>query len=135
VTLEHEIQTDVMEGVRRCKAFGYNPAYFLRMVAEHGAVGAAKLLLEGDWASDGFTRLWVEGHLDLSVEFLVLHPKYESLFTADERAEARRRLVMYGFDVDRHFAAHSPYSSKRGTAPTPSTTGSPPTTTTRSRLS
>jgi hypothetical protein len=75
------------------------------MVVDHGAVEASHWLLTGTRASDGFTRLWEEGRLDLSVEFSVLLPKYHDLFTDDERIEARRRLEQYEFDVDGHLAS------------------------------
>jgi hypothetical protein len=94
--------------IRRCKEeFGYNAGYWKRMVVDDGAVEASHRLLTGTRASDGFTRLWEEGRLDLSVEFSVLLPKYHDLFTDDERAEARRRLEQYEFDVDGHLASWS----------------------------
>lgn len=105
--LAQEFEHDMREGVRKCREFGYVPTLWIRMMSEHGAVGAAKHLLHGTRASDGFTRLWEEGRLDLSVEFVVLWPKYADLFTGAERAEARRRLEMYEFDVDRALASHS----------------------------
>jgi hypothetical protein len=37
-------------------------------------------------------------------EFFVLLPEYVSLFSQEERAEARRRLELYEFDVDHHLA-------------------------------
>jgi len=108
VSLADEFERDMRDGVRRCREFGYNPTYWQKMMGEHGAVGAAKLLLRGSRASDGFTRLWEERHLDLSVEFFILVPKYADLFTAEERAEARRRLELYEFDVDGALAELSP---------------------------
>ncbi len=46
-----------------------------------------------------------EKRLDLSVEFFVLLPEYESLFSEGERAEAKRRLAAYGFQSG-HPPAH-----------------------------
>ena len=100
MNLADNFELDMREGARRCREFGYNPTYWQQMVAEHGAVGAAKRLLKGTRASDGFTRLWEEGRLDLSVEFFILLPEYADLFTPEERAEARRRLELYEFDID-----------------------------------
>ena len=100
-----EFERYMWDCIRRCKEFGYNAGYWKRMVADHGAVDASHRLLAGTRASDGFTRLWEEGRLDLSVEFSVLLPKYHDLFTDDERAEARRRLEQYEFDVDGHLAS------------------------------
>jgi len=96
VDLAAEFERYMSDCIRRCKEFGYNAGYWKRMVVDHGAVEASHRLLTGTRASDGFTRLWEEGRLDLSVEFSALLPKYHDLFTGDERAEARRRLEQYG---------------------------------------
>jgi hypothetical protein len=48
--------------------------------------------------SDGFERLKAEKRLDLSMEALVLDPRYSTLFTAEEIVIARARLVEAGFD-------------------------------------
>jgi hypothetical protein len=97
--LAGEFERDMLAGIKRCKEFGYNPTYWLRMVMDHRGVGAAKRLLVGRATSEGFARLWEEGRLDLSVEYFALLPKYEPLFERAERDEARRRLEAHGFDV------------------------------------
>jgi hypothetical protein len=78
--LAAEFERYMWDCIRRCKEFGYNAGYWKRMVVDHGAVVASRRLLTGTRASDGFTRLWEEGRLDLSVEFSVLLPKYHDLF-------------------------------------------------------
>jgi hypothetical protein len=99
--LDSEFHRRVVTAAQQCRDdFGYNPTYWLRMIQEHGSIDAAKRLLLGPRASDGFTRLWEEGRLDLSVEFFVLMPEFSSMFTAEELMEARRRLELYEFDVD-----------------------------------
>lgn len=91
----------MLDVIGRCeREISYNPAYCSQMVAEQGGVGAARTLLHGPPASDGFTRLWEEGRLDLSLEFSVLRPKRHSIFSEAERAEARRRLEAHRFDMD-----------------------------------
>jgi len=94
----------VLGSSRLKKEIGYNPTRFNQMVAEHGGVGAAHLLLQGADASDGFTTLWEHGRLEMSVEAVVLVPWYADLFTNDERAIARRRLTDHRFDVDGYVA-------------------------------
>ena len=59
---------------KEAAAFGYYPTYFLRMVTEQGGLAAARQLLRDGTVSDGFTRLWQEGRLDISVEAVVLGP-------------------------------------------------------------
>lgn len=82
------------------KEIGYNPTRFNQMVAEHGGPEAARLLLKGRDASDGFTTLWEAGRLDMSCEAIALLPWYEDLFTDDQLAVARHRLKEHNFDVD-----------------------------------
>lgn len=77
---------------------GYNATRWRRMVYDHGGVGAAKRLLGGPDASDGFTKLWESGRLDMSVEWFVL--KFDDLFTDEERETAYRRLKLYDAPVD-----------------------------------
>lgn len=91
----------MLKGSDRLKReIGYNPTRFNEMVADHGGPEAVRQLLEGRDASDGFTTLWEAGRLEMSVEAAVLLPWYELLYTDDERAVARRRLVEHRFDVD-----------------------------------
>jgi hypothetical protein len=79
---------------------GYNPTRFQQMVAEHGGVEAARRVVRGPDASDGFTKLWETGRLALSVEAHVLLPRFTDLFTDLERRRARSRLERYGLDVN-----------------------------------
>jgi hypothetical protein len=67
-----------------------------QMIAKRRAVGAAQQLLMRPDLSPGFIRLRDGGRLDLTVERLVLRPEYGSLFSAEQRAVARRKLVESG---------------------------------------
>jgi hypothetical protein len=102
MTIENDFARDMLSSAQEAKReLRYNPTYWLRMMSDLGAVGAAKQLLRGPAVAEGFTRLWEEQRLDLSVECFVLLPDYEPLFTAGERAEARRRLREYKSDLSR----------------------------------
>jgi hypothetical protein len=85
-----------MDATRECQRLRYNPTYALQMVGELGAVGAFKPLLEKSEASDRYSRLWELGRPDLTVEAVALRPEFASLFTPDEQAVARQRLVAVG---------------------------------------
>ena len=76
--------------------FGYRPTRFLEMVNTSGGVATAQQLLRKG-PSDGFTRLWEEGRLDLSVEAIVLQERWAPLFTAEELETARARLEEAGY--------------------------------------
>ncbi len=69
----------------------YNEEFFLKMVASLGARNAAKALLAG-YVQSGLRGLNRLGRLDLSVEHLVIQPRWRNLFTDYEREEARMRL-------------------------------------------
>jgi hypothetical protein len=76
---------------RDCEKFGYKPTGMLRMIDEHGPIGAAKQLVAKP-PSDGFARLAIEGRLDLAIESVILKNEWSDLFTEEEKAIARRRL-------------------------------------------
>ena len=74
------------------KSLGYDPIAFARMTAEHGWLGAARILLRDGPPQAGFERLWSLGRLDLTVESVALEDEWRGLFTEEELAVARQRL-------------------------------------------
>ncbi len=72
----------------------YRPTEFLRMVQSYGGKETAARLLATPNPSSGFTELFLRGKdkLRLSVEYLVLQHPWRDLFTAEQRARARKRL-------------------------------------------
>ena len=98
--LFHRAMVGVYERAR--DEAGYNATRFIQMVAERGGLETARQLLHVSTVSDGFTALWEKGRLDLAMEFQVLQPQFDELFTETERAIARERLLAYRFDVQKH---------------------------------
>lgn len=97
--LEDRFHQAMIEIYRRAKEeCHYVATRYIQMVAEKGGVTAARSLLASTTPQEGFTRLWECGRLDLTVEALVLNPEYVSLFTDQERKEARARLEAYGYE-------------------------------------
>jgi len=74
----------------------YNATRFLQMLSTRGGLATAKALLATRDPSEGFTKLWECGRLDLTVEAHVLKPEFAPLFTDKEKSTARRRLEEYG---------------------------------------
>lgn len=102
---EQHLHAELRLGTDRLKReIGYNPTYFNRMIGDLGPVAACRQLVRSEGVSDGFTKLWENGKLDMSVEALALLPWYGDLFDDDDRDHARRRLVAYRFDVDGYLA-------------------------------
>ena len=98
---ERQFASEMDRGIETLKQeIGYNATRWRQMIYDHGAVGAAKRLLDSPSdVSDGFTKLWEHSRLDMSVEWYVL--VYDDLFTDTERDVAYRRLKLYEVPVDR----------------------------------
>ncbi len=91
---------DEMMGLyhRALEMANYRARYFLTMVVEHGGLETARILIRAENVSDGFTRHWERGNLELTVEaFIHDHPEYDSLFTPDEHSILRGRLIAYEY--------------------------------------
>ncbi len=95
--LEDRFHQEMLRIHREAAEFDYHPSYFLQMVVSQGGVSAAKQLLSSSNPQSGFTRLWEEGRLDLSVEAIVVQEPWASLFTDGELTEARNRLEDLGY--------------------------------------
>nr|MBA3533071.1 EVE domain-containing protein [Ardenticatenales bacterium] len=82
----------------------------------------ARRLLNAGNTSEGFTRLWELGRLDLTVEAIVLKPEFASLFSEEERTRARERLreVRYTPSWDQPASAATPPPEASSPAPPPS---------------
>lgn len=101
--LEIEFHKDMLDIYRKAKEeCGYNATRFLQMVSNEGGLRTARKLLATTDPSAGFTELWKNHRLDLTMENLVLKPKYRSLFTDQEFEIARERLASYAFRVTRN---------------------------------
>ena len=97
--LEKQLKNELLEACKKCRdELNYNPTYFLKMLYEKGAVESAKQLVNSPTPAEGFTRLWEERSLPLSVEAHVIKEKYRPLFTPEEIKKARNRLEEYGYE-------------------------------------
>ena len=83
---------------RRAKSeAGYNATYFLRMLGERDGVDVAKQLIPK--VSDGFTALWKEDRLDLTVEAMIVNtPEFHALFAPEEVEMCRARLKQCDYE-------------------------------------
>ncbi|MEP9369987.1 phospholipase D family protein [Xanthobacter sp. VNH20] len=90
--LERELRDTYTEASK----LGYRPQRFLGMIDRLGPVDTVKSLLEPGQIPEGLSKLASLDRLDLSVEDIALRPEFAPLFTADELAEARRRLGRKG---------------------------------------
>jgi 5-methylcytosine-specific restriction endonuclease McrA len=97
-SLEQEFNEEVLALFTKTgQTTGYWPRYFLRKARKVGGYRLARDLLQpATKAATGFGKLAETNHLELSVEYLALLPKWTPLFTEKERQEARRRLEEAG---------------------------------------
>lgn len=88
---EREFATALRDTYDQCDALGYRPTGLLQMMEQSSGIETARRLLSSP-PSEGFGRLALLGRLDLAIESLVLQPRWDGLFSEDERRIARRRL-------------------------------------------
>lgn len=69
----------------------------MRPVAAEEAMKSAHRALSGSRLSDGFNALMACGHLELSLEALVIDKRFTALFTDEEANEALNRLLEAGY--------------------------------------
>jgi hypothetical protein len=87
--------------VRAKDEAGYNATRYLQMLHELRGLETARILINAAQPSEGYTALWERNRLDLTVEALVLQPKWQSLFASEPGLleRARRRLEEYDYKV------------------------------------
>lgn len=95
-TLEDELYEAIYDTYQRAgRETGYWGSYFLRMLKRRGGVVAAKRALQSRPSgkpSKGFQAMLDAGRKDLTVEAVVLKPRFRELFTPAEISEASTRL-------------------------------------------
>ena len=69
----------------------------MRPVTAGDALKTAHRTLSGSRLSDGFNALMACGHLELSLEALVIDKRFTGLFTDEEANEALTRLLEVGY--------------------------------------
>jgi hypothetical protein len=107
--LERQFTAGMYDAYRfLARAINYRAVWFLDMLTQQGGIPAARQLLYGKDATYGLERLREAGLLDRSLEAWVLEPRFELLFTDEDREKARVRLQQYGFDVDSYLEGLQP---------------------------
>ncbi|VVM61684.1 hypothetical protein PS631_01324 [Pseudomonas fluorescens] len=82
-------------------AVNYRPNDFLKMLGLMGGYQTAMSLLAKPRVSEGFTRLYLERRLDLSVEALILESLWAGFFDEHLLSSAEERLNQVGYKVVR----------------------------------
>jgi hypothetical protein len=98
-SLEQQFHGAMLTIYRRAKSEAhYTASIFFNMLEDRGGLATAKYLINAPKVSEGYTALWERKRLDLTVEAEVVeNQRWHSLFTDDELAKARKRLVDYHY--------------------------------------
>ncbi|MCE0864453.1 HNH endonuclease [Pseudomonas alloputida] len=83
------------------RAVKYKPNEFLKMLGSIGGYKTAVSLLTKPKVSDGFTRLYLERRLDLTVEAVILESRWARYFDEHLISSAEERLIKVGYTVVR----------------------------------
>ena len=81
---------------------GYNPTRFRNSVGENGGWETAQYLINKSEPSEGYTRLYEEERLKLTMEAQILEAeggRWKQLFTEEELEKCRKRLRDYEYDL------------------------------------
>jgi hypothetical protein len=78
----------------------YSANNFLQMVQSFGGIETARRLINANNLSYGLEKLWECGHLEISMEALMLQDRWRPLFNENELAIARKRLKSLGYGID-----------------------------------
>ena len=69
-------------------------------IDEIGGVEVARRSLSQEIVTNGFSRLWEMGKLEMSLEALATRSEFRSLFTDGERRIAHERLQAHGYSAN-----------------------------------
>ncbi|HDS1736254.1 HNH endonuclease [Pseudomonas sp. BP8] len=83
------------------RAVKYRPIEFLKMLGSIGGYKTAVSLLTKPKVSNGFTRLFIGGRLDLTVEAVILESRWARFFDDYLISSAEKRLSNVGYKVVR----------------------------------
>jgi hypothetical protein len=92
--LEREFSERVHDAIRLSHDLGYHPNRFEQMLNEQGALTLSRKLIKSGELQDGLKALAKLRRKDLSMESIMLDPKFRSLFSVAEIQAAEWRLSL-----------------------------------------
>ena len=108
-----EFERALFDAYERWKEIGYRASRFRQMLDRHGGVETVRRLLALRSVSPGFERLRDANRLHETFEFILLRPEFAPLFSDDERAVARQRLLDSGLSARRLPSSRAPRKALR----------------------
>src|SRR4029079_4378852 len=91
-----EFERALVDAYERWKEIGYRASRFRQMLDRHGGVETGRGLLPRRAGSPRLARPPHANRLHETFEFILLRPEFAPLFSDEERAIARQRLIESG---------------------------------------
>ena len=97
--LKKEFNNEVLQSVEDSKKIGYVPTRFIQMLqqSDNNAYEVVQRLVTKE-ATSGLEKLWEQGRLDLSVEAIIVQPRYQELFSDEIIKICKRKLKQFGYE-------------------------------------
>ena len=96
--LKRELRERYISTYNECKKFKYIPRTFLNMVVSNeDIIKVTKRLIHKEGGTSGFTTLFENMRMDLSVEKIILEPRYRVLFSDEDLQAAYGRLKQFEY--------------------------------------
>ena len=97
--LKYDLRERYIATYNECKKFKYFPRAFLDMVVSNDdIIDVTRRLIHKEGGTSGFTTLFENKRMDLSVEKIILESKYRRLFNTEDLQAAYDRLRQYEYD-------------------------------------
>ncbi|WP_407542458.1 hypothetical protein Q0M94_22935 (plasmid) [Deinococcus radiomollis] len=96
-SLEARFEKALLADAEAVGKIDYDPRRFKLMIRQKGGVETARTLLQPGAASYGFEVLREKGHLELSMEALLVQAPWRALFSDEELMTAMERLWAGGY--------------------------------------
>ena len=97
--IKRELRERYISTYNECKKFNYLPRAFLDMVVSNvDIVEITRRLIHKEGGTSGFSILYENKRMDLSVENIILELRYRELFNRDDLLAAYDRLKQYEYE-------------------------------------
>ncbi len=92
MSIKDEFRAAILAAIEESKELGYNPTKFIEMTKQSHPVDIGKKFVASGAFQSGIKEMAKRNRKDLTIEGVMLRPKFSGLFTSDELAAAQWRL-------------------------------------------
>ena len=96
--LQNKFNEEVLEAIEKSKKLGYVPTRFIQMLQQenNNAYTVVQRLVVKE-VSTGLGKLWCKGHLELSMEAIMIKPEYKDLLSEEIIKVCEKKLKQFGY--------------------------------------